>query len=152
MSSYAMWAAIRTVKSKIGTWKGYEKYNETLPGVSREEWARTIGEVRAQLANREQEAFKPLNRRPISEEITTYTSKKARGYMQQVEVHVRDRDTGIIEARPYVVKGDTLRSRISIMKEAQARYQAAIDRNPQDYPEDIVGISYVGTHHLVPGA
>lgn len=150
MDNFAKWAAIRTVKAKIGTWKGYEKYNAQVGGITREEWAQQIGEVKAALANRVEESARALNRRPVVDEITTYLSKKARGYLQQVEIYVRDRETGVVEARPFVVKTQTLRSRQSIIAEARQKYQASIDQNPDEYPEEILGASYTGTHHMIP--
>jgi hypothetical protein len=150
MVAFHLWAAIRTVKDKVGTWKGYERYSEIDDSLSRSEWATTVAEARAALANRALEITRPLNRRPTQDEITTYASKKARGYMQQVEIYVRDRDTGLIESRHYVVKTDSLRSRQFIVDESLTRYQQAAEGNPDDYPEDILGAVYVGTHHMVP--
>lgn len=151
MVAFHMWAAIRTVKSKIGTWNGYDEFSQAVPEVSRQQWATAIGEARAALANRVSELTRPLNRRPVGSEITRYTTKRATGFMQQVEVFVRDRDTGMIESRPYVVKTDTLRSRQFIVEEAMSRYQNAIDSSPEDYPEDVLGAAYVGTHEMIPG-
>lgn len=152
MVAFNYWLAIRTVKDKIGTWKGYEKALELAPETTREDWAAAIGQAKAALANRVDEMTRPLNRRPVAGEITTYATKAARGYMQQVEVYVRDRDTGLVEARPYTVRGDTLRSRAAVIREALDRYQGAIDSDPERYPEDILGTAYVGTHHLIPKA
>lgn len=152
MGTFSLWAAIRTVKSRIGTWEGYRLYNEVAENITEAEWSRAIGQARAALANRVSEVTRPLNRRPQGSEITIYDSKKARGYLQQIEVYVRDNDTGIIEARPYVVKTDTLRSRQFIVNEGLERYQAAIDAHPEDYPEEVLGAAYVGTHHLIPVA
>lgn len=150
MATFPMWAAIRTVKSKLGTWVGYEKFREVDPGISREEWARAVGEARAAIANRTEELIRPLNRRPVGSEITLYTTRKARGYLQQIEVFVRDPDTGIVDSRPFVVKTDTLRSRQFIIDEGLSRYANAAATAPDDYPEEIIGAVYVGTHQLIP--
>ena len=150
MASMHLWAAIRTVKNRIGTWKGFEQYKALDPSVTRSQWASTIGEARAALANRVGELSRPLGRIPTQAEVTLYATKRASGYMQQVEVYVLDRDTGLLGSRPYVVKTDTLRSRQFIVNEARSRFQAAIDANPGEYPEDIVGVAYVGTHLMVP--
>lgn len=150
MVAFHLWAAIRTVKDRVGTWRGYDRVSEMIPDLSREEWATTVAQARAAIANRVDELTRPLNRRPTQDEITLYASKRARGYMQQIEVFVRDRDTGLIESRHYVVRTDSLRSRQHIIEEGLTRYQAAIDSKPEDYPEDVLGAVYVGTHHLVP--
>lgn len=151
MVAFHLWAAIRTVKDKVGTWAGYAHYSELDPSITREEWATSIAQARAALANRVLEITRPLSARPTgSSEITPYPSKKARGYMQQLEIFVRDRDTGIVESRHYVVKSDTLRSRAWVVAEGLNRYQRAVDESPDDYPEDILGAAYVGTHLMNP--
>jgi len=146
VSQFHVWAAIRTIKSKLGTWVGYEKYLEYDPDVTREEWATAIGEARNAIANSIAEITRPLNRRPVGTEITPYQSKKARGYLQGIEVYVRDNDTGLVETRHYVVKSDTLRSRQFIVNEGIARYQNSIDASPENYPEEILGAAYTSTH------
>lgn len=150
MAQFHVWAAIRTLKDKIGTWAGFDRYSEYDPDVTREEWAAAIGQARAALANRTEEITKPLNRRPVGSEITPMPTKGPRGYLQQIEVYVRDKDTGLIDTRYYTVKTQTLRSRQFIVNEALRKYQEAIDANPGDYPEEILGAAYIGTHQMTP--
>jgi hypothetical protein len=151
MSNFPLWAAIRTVKSKIGTWVGYEMFKEAYPDLDRDEWATAVGQARAALINRVDEMTKPLNRRPVGLEVKPLDSKVAKGYIQQVDVFVMDRETGLIDTRFFTVRGDTLRSRQAIINMTRDKYQAAIDANPDDYPEEIVGIAYVGSYLLRPG-
>lgn len=150
MVAFHLWAAIRTIKSKIGTWRGYEEYSLLDPDITRSEWAETVAQARAALANKTDELTRPLNRRPLPSEITLYSSKKARGYMQQIQVFVQDRDTGLIDTRHYNIRTDTLRSRQSIVDEGMRRYQAAADADPDAYPEEVIGAVYVGTHLMQP--
>jgi hypothetical protein len=150
MSGFPLWAAIRTVKSKVGTWVGYDMFKEVYPDLNREEWATAIGQARAALANRVLEVTKPLNRRPEGSDIHPLPTQKASGYIQQVDVYVLDKETGLIDRRYFTVRTDTLRSRQTIVDMARNQYQAAIDANPDDYPEEIAGIEYVGTHLLQP--
>lgn len=151
MASFPLWAAIRTVKSKIGTWAGYEQYTQLDPTLDRATWARAIGEARAALANKIAEVTRPLNRRPLSSEITPYTSRKASGFMQYVEVYVRDRDTGIIEARPWAIRTDTLISRGRAVTQALSRYEAATLPEGTFEGELVVGAAYAGTVQMIPG-
>lgn len=150
MGTFHVWAAIRTIKDKIGTWVGYDKYSEYDPDISRTDWAEAIGQARAALQNRTEELVRPLNRRPVAAEITPMMTRGPKGYLQQIEVYVRDRDTGLVDSRYYTVKTQTLRSRQFIVNEGLERYQAAIDANPGDYPEEIVGAAYIGTHQMIP--
>lgn len=154
MTSYPLWAAIRTIKDRIGTWVGYERYTALVPDISREDWARAIGDARAALANRVSELTRPLNRRPVpgTPEVTPYRGRvvSARGYMQYVDVFVRDRETGIVEPRPFAVRSSELRSRASVITTALSRYEAATLPEGTFEGEVIVGAAYAGTVEFLP--
>lgn len=150
MSSFPLWAAIRTVKARIGTWTGYERYTAVDPAVTREEWARAVGEARAAIANGVDEATKPLNRRPLPGEITPYTSKGASGFLQYVKIYVRDRETGLPDTRYWTMRTDTLVSRQSAITQGLARYEAATLPEGTFEGEQIIGASYAGTVAMTP--
>lgn len=150
MATFPLWAAIRTVKSKIGTWNGYNEYREFDPSISREAWAEAIGSARAALANKAAELTRPLNRRPVAGEITAYPSRRATGFMQSVEVFVRDIDTGLVESRFFNVRSDTLRSRQFIVDKALARFSDIQDTDPGSIPGEIIGAAYTGTFQMTP--
>jgi len=150
MSSFPLWAAIRTIKSKIGTWVGYDRYTEVDDSITREQWATAIGQARAALANRVGELVRPLNRRPVPGEITQYTAKRATGFMQYVDVYVVDVDGGPPQARPWAIRVDTLRSRQSVINEALARYEASTLPEGTFEGETILGASYAGTVEFIP--
>lgn len=150
MASFPLWAAIRTVKSKLGTWVGYERYATVDPTVTREQWATAVGQARAALANRVGELTRPLNRRPVPGEITPYTSRTARGYMQYIDVYVRDRETGQVRAQPWAMRTDTLISRQSAINQALSRYEAATLPEGTFEGEIVVGAAYAGTVEFLP--
>lgn len=106
-----------------------------------------IGEARAALANRGDEISRPLNRRPTADETTVWTTRKASGWAQQVEVMFRDRDTNAIIARPYFLTGRQLRSRQFVIDEAMGIY------NPEGTDGDrqqLLGAIYTGTYRMIP--
>lgn len=150
MSSFPLWAAIRTIKSKIGTWVGYDRYTELDPSISRSQWATAIGQARAALANRIGEATRPLNRRPVAGEITQYTSKTATGFMQYVDVYVIDSAGGPPQARPWAIRTSTLMSRQSVLNQALSRYEAATLPEGTFEGETVVGAGYAGTVQFFP--
>lgn len=152
MASFPLWAAVRTIKSKLGTWAGYERYAELDPSITRERWARAIGEARAALSNRVGELTRPLNRRPIrgTPEVTPYTAKTATGFMQYVEVYVIPRGGGEPEPRPWSIRTDTLMSRQSAINQALSRYEAATLPEGTFAGEIIVGAGYGGTVEFFP--
>lgn len=150
MATFPIWAAIRTIKSKLGTWAGYDRYAALDPSISRPQWATAIGQAKAAIANRAMEVTRPLNRKPVPSEITQYTSVHSRGFLQYVDVYVRDRDTGVVDARPWAIKSMNLRSRGSIVTEALARYQAATLPDGTFEGELVIGASYAGTVEMIP--
>lgn len=150
MASFPLWAAIRTVKDKVGTWVGFEAYKELDPTITRESWAEAVGSARAALANKAAELTRPLNRRPTGSEITAYPSRRATGFMQSVEVFVRDIDTGLVESRFFNVRSDTLRSRQSIVNAALSRFSDIQSTDPGSVPGEIIGAAYTGTFQMTP--
>lgn len=155
MASFPLWAAIRTVKSKIGTWVGYDQYSEIDDSITRQQWATAIGQARAALANRVGELTRPLNRRPVGAEITPYSSPRARnvtasGYMQYIDIYVKDAQTGVITARPWAVRTDTLMSRQSVINAGLNRFEAATLPEGTFEGEEVIGASYAGTVQFIP--
>jgi hypothetical protein len=150
MASFPLWAAIRTIKSKLGTWVGYDRYSELDPTITRAQWATAVGQARAALANRVGELTRPLNRRPVAGEITDYTSRSATGFMQYVDVYVVDRDGGPPRAQPWAIRGDTLVSRQAAVTAALSRYEAATLPGGTFEGEMVIGAAYAGTVQFLP--
>lgn len=151
MATFILSAAIRAVKSRVGTWRAYEAVVGVVPEVTRDEWATAIGQARAGLAQRTSELTRPLNRRPLASEfgspLAYSTSHK---FWQTVEIYVRDRDTSARSTWYHVLKTDTLRSRVFAIRDGIDKVQGIIEGRPDDYPVDIVGFSYTGTYPIVP--
>lgn len=70
--------------------------------------------------------------------------------MQYVDVYVRDRETGVVEARPWAMRTDQLRSRQSVITSALARYEAATLPEGTFEGEQIIGAAYAGTVEMIP--
>jgi hypothetical protein len=150
VASFPLWAAIRTVKSRIGTWQGFDQYSQLDPSITRQQWGTAIGQARAALANKVGEVTRPLNRRPEPTEITQYTSRQAKGFMQYVDIYVRDRDTGVVTPRPWAVRTDTLRSRLAVVNEGLARFEASTLPEGTFEGEMVIGAAYAGTVEFIP--
>jgi hypothetical protein len=110
-------------------------------------WYKLYGEVAAQVSLREGIYDEPQNLRPVASEIKTWTTSKATGYVQQVEVLVRDRGTGEIVSVPYSAMGRNLRSRRAVLSEALSVYS---DENATKYNQQVLGAVYTGTYQAVP--
>lgn len=151
MQQFLTWAAMRTVRSRVGTWRGYETVTQQVPEVTRADWATAIGNARAALVNRVAELTRPLNRRPTPAETITYNTVRQSGFLQQIEIFVRDRDTGLIESRPYSVRTNTLMSRQRVVNVGVQAFTMAAALSPDDYPEEVLGAAYAGTFEMIPG-
>lgn len=151
-SGFPLWAAIRTVKSRIGTWQGFAQYSALDPSITREAWARAVGEARAAIANTLNEAVRPLNRRPAPGEYTPYTSRRATGFLQYVKMFTRDRETGVVSEQWWSYKTDTLRSRQSVLNTAWQRFEAATLPEGTFEGEQVIGAEYAGTVQMIPEA
>src|SRR6266508_2125266 len=105
-------------------------------------------EARTTISARGDEIGRPLNRRPLGSETTQWTTTKAKGILQQVEVMVRDRDTNEVLAIPYSVVGTRSITR-------QAAIDAALGHiTPEGTDGDrqqILGAVYVATIVMTPG-
>lgn len=150
MASFIISAAIRAVKSKVGTWKAFDSIRDIVPELTRDEWAAAVAEARTALSQKVSELTLPLNRRPTAVEFgPTLTRKSSAKFWQTAEVYVRDKATGARAIMHFTVRTDTLRSRLAIVNDSIERLQARIDSDPETYAIDIVGFAYTGTYQIV---
>ena len=147
---FNVWAASRYLKGKLAYGYALGVARRLNPSLTDAEWREAVAEARSILADKTSELSRPLNRRPIAGEYLPFKVNNPNGWIQQVEVYVRDTNTGAIEARPFSFKTDTLRSRMNVIKEALTQFRAAIDENPEQYPEEVLTAGYTGTWKLVP--
>jgi hypothetical protein len=113
--------------------------------VRRGTWLKLYAEARTSLAGQSAEMSAPLNRRPLDTEVFTFTAPVARGYLQQVDVYVRDRETGDVLVRPYSLRSDELLIRGDAVDTAIDAFSQNADR----YGEQVLGAAYTGTYVLV---
>lgn len=149
MTEFNVWAAVRTLKGRLGSNVGFQIAQRLNAFITQEDWDIALHEARQILAHKRDELSKPLNRRPMANEILPFKVSTPGGWIQQVEVYVRDRDTGLVDTRHFSIRTDTLRARMTIVKDAWNQFQKSIDEKPEDYPEEVVGVAYVGTYNLI---
>lgn len=147
-----MWAAIRTVKAGLSGRAGLAAARAKGLHVADSTWYQMIGQVKATLSSQIDEVTKPLGQRPGQHEIQGYASKKAQGYIQYVDVMVKDRATGVVSTRPYSVRTNELLRRGQVVNRALKQFQAAVDENQSIYDEQVLGAYYTGTFQFVPEA
>jgi hypothetical protein len=127
--------------------EGLVDYRASGGRIASQTWFRLVGEMQAMLASKEGIYNEPTNLRPVASEIQVWTTTKAKGYVQQVEVLARDRDTGQIISIPFSVTGRSLVSRRNAMQQALSIYS---DDNASKYNQQILGAVYTGTYEARP--
>jgi hypothetical protein len=142
----AQWA-LMAVQEGMSAREGLGAYREAGGRIANQSWFRLTGEIQRALADREGIYDEPLNLRPVASEIRTWSTAKARGYIQQVEVLVREKATGQIISVPFSVQGRALVSRRNAIKQALDVYS---DDNAKKYDQQVLGAIYTGTYQAVP--
>lgn len=151
MAYSAVWGAVQALKAGLSANKGLAAYRQGGGAIARSTWLRLYAEAQANQVINSAEAGRPLNRRPVASEISSITSVKATGFMQYVDVYVRDRVTGAVTAMPQAIKSDSLFSRQKVVADVLSRYSQSAEEDPGAYPQQILGAVYTGTASFSPG-
>lgn len=148
----------RTVKEGVSARAGLARARADGLKIRDATWFRGIGEIRNHYGQTLSELDRPLNRRPTPTEIAPLSSKKARGYIQYVDLVVTNRTTGTVSMRPQAVHTSRLMSREAVIEVAVNRYRGAVDRSkvsPATWgtdPDEVVeGGIYTATQQFRPG-
>jgi hypothetical protein len=144
----AQWALLAVTEGWSAT-AGLDRYRAEGGHMANQTWYRMFGEIQRTVADRGGTYNEPVNLRPVASEIKTWTTAKASGYIQQVEVLVRDRATGQIISVPFSVTGRSLVSRANALQQALDVYS---DDNAKKYDQQVLGAVYTGTYQAVPKA
>lgn len=142
----AQWA-LNSVQTGQSARQGLAAYRAEGGHIASQTWFRLVGEIQSALADREGIYDEPLNLRPVASEIRTWSTAKAKGYIQQVEVLVRDRGTGQIISVPFSVQARSLVSRRNAIAQALDVYS---DDNAKRYNQQVLGAVYTGTYEARP--
>lgn len=139
--------ALDAIQKGLTASEGLQVFRQAGGKIANETWYKLTGEIQAVLAEREGVLDEPLNRVPTAGEIRQWTTTGAKGFIQQVEVLVRDKETGQVMSVPFSHTGKTLRSRRAVLKDALSIYS---DDNAKRYNQSILGAVYTGTYQAVP--
>jgi hypothetical protein len=142
----AQWA-LAGIESGWSATAGLDRFRAEGGRIANQTWFRLWTEINVAITNRSATYNEPLNLRPIAAEIKQWTTAKATGYVQQVEVLVREKATGQIISVPFSVTGRSLVSRRNAIQQALSIYS---DDNAKKYNQQILGAVYSGTYEAVP--
>lgn len=149
MAEFPFAAAIRTVREGLSGRAGLKAYREAGGAIGDATWFRMVAEARTTVAARIGEISAPLSRRPTVSEATVWTTVNASGWLQQVEVYVRDRTTQEVVSIPFSVSGTRPMTRQQVIDKALATY------TPEGTDGDsqvILGAVYVNSIIMQPGS
>lgn len=113
-------------------------------------WFKLYSQQRAVQVATIEEMAAPLNRRPQGNEIRDWTHRAGQGYIQYVEVYVRDKETGIVSQRPYAIRNADLITRDEAIKQALDRFTVETSPEGSYAGETVFGAAYTATYRLVP--
>lgn len=135
--------ALSAILRGLSATQGLREFRRAGGRIGTSTWFRLTGELQAMLARREGIYDEPLGRKPVGNEIETWSKWKGRGYIQQVEVFVRDRDTGEVKSVPFSHVGRTLVSRKTAIRSALSHITP---EGTDGERQVILGAVYTGTY------
>jgi hypothetical protein len=139
--------ALNAIQEGLSARQGVIAFREAGGRIANATWYRLTGEIQAMLAAREGVLDEPVNLVPTAHEITQWTTAKAKGFIQQAEVLVRDKTTGQIMSIPYSRLGTDLTTRRNVLAEALTVYTAP---GSSSEDQEVLGAVYTGTYQATP--
>ena len=111
---------------------------------ARQTWLRLYSSVKADFERRDTVASADLSRKPRGAEIHPMTVERGSGFMQHLDIWVKDKVTGEVYARPFTIQTDTLMSHADAIETGLDVFGVHAD----GYGETILGAAYVSTYQL----
>lgn len=146
MADVSVWRAAQAAREGLSANEAYRRAHAAGESMARGSFLKLYGQIKADYAQQVTEVTRPLNVRPTNAEIRPYVSARETGYMQYVDVFVKDRATGEVFARPYGIRTDDLLTRGDVVETALANY----NRHAEAYGEQILGAAYTSTYLFGP--
>lgn len=147
---YPLAAAMHVVSEGMSARSGLRAFRAGGGRVQDSTWFRIVAEVRRAVAERLDEAQRPLNRRPRGDEISVMTTQRRTGFWQEVQIFARSKETGEVYATPFVLRGQGLLTRQAVIDFALAEWEAGSSGTPNPDDDQVLGAAYVQTLELSP--
>lgn len=113
-------------------------------------WGQLWRNTAATISNRETIATLPTNRRPTEDMFSPWATTKPDMYAYQVNVVVRDKDSGLTTSRPYTFfSSDRVSPNVAI-QDALNTYADGIEESEEYEAESIEGAVLTGLFKTVP--
>lgn len=139
-------AAISAVKRNLSANEALRELRDLGYGIRRQDWLALVREVRGTLETRATGIGRQGDRKPTNSEIFVMTTAIETGFMQHIDIWVKDQETGEIRIRPYSIRTDDLMTHDDAIATALDNFGV----HAKKYGETILGASYLGTYILIP--
>jgi len=136
-------AALGAILAGMSARGGLRAFREAGGRIAGQTWFRLTGELQAMLARREGIYDEPLHNKPHAGEVEVWEKYTGKGYIQQVEVIVRDRDTNELISIPFSHVTRQLATRKDVIKSA---LQTITPEGTDGERQQILGAVYTGTY------
>lgn len=146
MADFPLNAAIRAVKEGISANQALRDLRAAGSGIRRGDWLALMREARGQLEANASAFNRIGNRIPASSEVFIMTTVTGTGFLQHIDIWVKDHETGEIRIRPYSIRTEDLMTHDDAIETALDQFRTHAD----NYGETILGASYHSTYVLVP--
>lgn len=138
-----------SVREGLSARQGLRQFREAGGRIRDAVWYKLYSEQQVYTSGMRDEVTRPLNALPESTHIVDMTTKRATGYLQQIDVFTRAKGTDIVTVRPFMITTQNLLSRGDAVSQALTQMQQAIDE--ERYEETLLGAVYTGTRRMQRG-
>lgn len=125
-------------------------FREAGGAIRTQTWGQLWRNTAATIANRETIATLPTNRRPSEDQFSPWATTKPNMYAYQVNVVVRDKDSGITTSRPYTFFSADRVTPNQAIADAMNTYTDGIEESEEYEGEVIEGAVLTGLFKTVP--
>lgn len=146
MADASVWRAAQAARQGVSANEAYRQAHARGEKMARGTFLKLYAQIRTDYANQVAEVTRPLNAKPHASEILPYGSARETGFMQYVDVWVKDRATGEVFPRPYGIRTDDLMTRGDVIDTAVANY----GQHAEKYGEQVLGATYTSTYLFGP--
>lgn len=143
------WAA-ESIKLGLSANESLRQFRAGGGHIGRSTWLALRAEAGTALANRPAEMSATLTSVPTDIATLRFQNGSKTGFLQQVELLIRERGTDIVTNRPFSIRTDTLMTRAEAMAKAMDLFAQNTDAYEKGSSVQL-GAVYAGTYQLVPG-
>lgn len=134
------------IKEGLSANEAFRQSTRTEIGIRRADFLDLFKQLKGEIQAGVTAIDRPGDRRPFAREIFVMETEIATGFMQHIDVWVRDRETGDIYPRPFSIATDELLTHDDAIETALEQFGVHAEK----YGETILGATYRSTYVMAP--